>query len=97
MAWQRRQSLLDIPSPSPGARILCGEWQSEQVGIWCGASSQSRPSMIFWWTSSIRTWHFMQVPAMFPRATDERLSVCGRARCAEWQEVQTAVTVSPFL
>ena len=47
------------------------------------------------WTSSIRAWHAMHVPATLSTWMLERASVCGRMKCDVWQDVHTAVTDSP--
>ena len=47
-------------------------------------------------TSSICAWHWVQVATTFLALIVDLGSACGRMLCAEWQEVQTAVTVRPF-
>ncbi len=48
-------------------------------------------------TNSIWPWHWVQVLTTFLALIVDFGSPCGRMLCAEWQEVQTAVTVKPFL
>src|ERR1039458_6130272 len=62
-----------------------------------GADSQSWPLITLRCTASIWPWHLVQVLAMLALAMDERGSVCGSTKCAVWQLVQTAATVSPLV
>ncbi len=63
----------------------------------CGSSSHSRPSTTLTCTSSIREWHRMHIPAMLSRLIEDKGLLWSRMLCAVWHEVQTAVTVRPFL
>ncbi len=97
LEWQRMQSAVPTPSGVRGRRrILWGWWQSMQEGTLWGSCSQSRPSTTLTCTSSMREWHFMHVLATLLRLMLESGLLWSRIRCEVWQEVHTAVTVSPF-